>query len=128
MDVRFVPWFFLAIVLSLLLRIPYLRVGMISDEGGYAYVARRWLEGRGTLYNDIWVSRPQGIFVVYAAIMRTIPGSSVVDSGLAPGSLSSPRCLRSTQSRVITPDADPPSSRCCSSLSSPQAPLIGFHG
>ncbi len=73
-----VPWFFLAIVLSLLLRIPYLRVGMISDEGGYAYVARRWLEGRGTLYDDIWVSRPQGIFVVYAAIMRTI-GSSVVD-------------------------------------------------
>jgi 4-amino-4-deoxy-L-arabinose transferase-like glycosyltransferase len=73
-----VPWFFLAIALSLLLRIPYLRVGMISDEGGYAYVAQRWLEGRGTLYDDIWVSRPQGIFVVYAAIMRTI-GSSVID-------------------------------------------------
>jgi 4-amino-4-deoxy-L-arabinose transferase-like glycosyltransferase len=73
-----VPWFFFAIALSLLLRIPYLRVGMISDEGGYAYVAWWWLEGRGTLYDDIWVSRPQGIFVVYAAIMRTI-GTSVID-------------------------------------------------
>jgi 4-amino-4-deoxy-L-arabinose transferase-like glycosyltransferase len=69
------PWFGLAVVLSLLLRLPFLNVGMISDEGGYAYVAQRWLDGRGTLYDDIWVSRPQGIFVVYTAIMETIGGS-----------------------------------------------------
>lgn len=71
-------WFLVAIALSFLLRIPYFRVGMISDEGGYAYVAQHWLSGRGTLYEDFWVSRPQGIFVVYAAIMKTI-GTSVVD-------------------------------------------------
>jgi 4-amino-4-deoxy-L-arabinose transferase-like glycosyltransferase len=72
------PWFGLAVLLSFLLRLPFLNVGLISDEGGYAYVAQRWLDGRGTLYDDIWVSRPQGIFVAYAAIMKTV-GSSAAD-------------------------------------------------
>jgi 4-amino-4-deoxy-L-arabinose transferase-like glycosyltransferase len=69
------PWFGLAVVFSLLLRLPFLNVGMISDEGGYAYVTQRWLAGQGTLYDDIWVSRPQGIFIAYGAIMETIGGS-----------------------------------------------------
>lgn len=72
------PWFGLAVLLSFLLRWPFLNVGMISDEGGYAYIAQRWLDGRGTMYDDIWVSRPQGIFVAYAAIMETL-GTSVAD-------------------------------------------------
>lgn len=72
------PWLGLAVLLSFLLRLPFLQVGLISDEGGYAYVAQRWLDGRGTLYDDIWVSRPQGIFAAYAAIMETL-GSSVAD-------------------------------------------------
>lgn len=50
---------------------------MISDEGGYAYVAQRWLDERGTLYDDLWVSRPQGIFLAYGLIFHTI-GESVV--------------------------------------------------
>ncbi|MCC6703236.1 MAG: hypothetical protein IT334_00080, partial [Thermomicrobiales bacterium] len=66
------PWFALAIALSFLVRLPFLNVGMISDEGGYAYVAQRWFDGRGVLYDDIWVSRPQGIFVAYVAIMETL--------------------------------------------------------
>ena len=72
------PWFGFAVLLSFLLRVPFFQVGLISDEGGYAYVAQRWLDGRGTLYDDIWVSRPQGIFVAYAAIMETL-GTSVAD-------------------------------------------------
>ncbi len=70
------PWFALAIALSFLVRLPFLNVGMISDEGGYAYVAQRWFDGRGVLYDDIWVSRPQGIFVAYVAIMETLGGSA----------------------------------------------------
>jgi 4-amino-4-deoxy-L-arabinose transferase-like glycosyltransferase len=58
-----------------LLRWPFLSLPMISDEGGYAYVAQRWLDGRGTLYEDIWVSRPQGIFLAYGAIMETVGGA-----------------------------------------------------
>lgn len=44
---------------------------MIHDEGGYALAARGWFEGTGELYNDIWISRPQGIFVVYGIAMKT---------------------------------------------------------
>jgi 4-amino-4-deoxy-L-arabinose transferase-like glycosyltransferase len=72
------PWFGFAVLLSFLLRVPFFQVGLISDEGGYAYVAQRWLDGRGTLYDDIWVSRPQGIFVAYAGIMETL-GTSAAD-------------------------------------------------
>jgi 4-amino-4-deoxy-L-arabinose transferase-like glycosyltransferase len=71
-------WLVAAIVLSLGLRLPFLRLPMVSDEGGYAYVAQRWLDGRGHLYDDLWVSRPQGIFAVYGFIQRTL-GPSVID-------------------------------------------------
>src|SRR5262249_43126164 len=71
-------WLLLAIGLSLLLRLPFLRLPMISDEGRYAYVAQRWLDGRGHLYDDLWVSRPQGIFAAYGVIQRTI-GPSAAD-------------------------------------------------
>lgn len=62
-------------LLGFLLRWPFLSLPMVSDEGGYAYIAQRWLDGRGDLYNDIWVSRPQGIFLAYGAIMHTIGGA-----------------------------------------------------
>ena len=71
-----------AVVLSLLLRAPFLGLPMISDEGGYAYVADRWLDGEGRLYHDLWVSRPQGIVVVYGLILQA-PGSSVAGLRLA---------------------------------------------
>lgn len=70
-------WLFGVSIFSFFLRWPFLDIPMISDEGGYAYVAQRWLDGRGTLYDDLWVSRPQGIFLAYSAIFHTI-GDSVV--------------------------------------------------
>ena len=71
-------WLLFAVGLSLLLRWPFLRLPMISDEGGYAYVAQRWRDGRGHLYDDLWVSRPQGIFAAYGIIQRTL-GPTVAD-------------------------------------------------
>ena len=41
---------------------------MLHDEGGYAYATRGWVNGTGNLYEDLWISRPQGIFFVYAGI------------------------------------------------------------
>ncbi|MDQ3779482.1 MAG: glycosyltransferase family 39 protein [Chloroflexota bacterium] len=70
-------WPSLAIALSLVLWLPFLDLPMISDEGGYAYVTSRWLAGEGHLYHDLWVSRPQGIFAVYALILETL-GDDVV--------------------------------------------------
>src|SRR4051812_43982020 len=70
-------WLFLAMALSLLLRLPFLNVPLISDEGGYAYAAQRWLDGRGDLYRDLVFDRPQGIFLVYGLIQHTL-GMDVV--------------------------------------------------
>jgi len=57
-----------ACVLSLALRLPFLSVPLTGDEAGYAYVAS-WL-GRGpALYRDLWFDRPQGIFLLYGAIL-----------------------------------------------------------
>jgi 4-amino-4-deoxy-L-arabinose transferase-like glycosyltransferase len=71
-------WVSLATLVSFLLHLPFFGLPMISDEGGYAYVAQRWFDGRGELYDNIWVSRPQGIFVAYGFIFKTI-GPSIID-------------------------------------------------
>jgi 4-amino-4-deoxy-L-arabinose transferase-like glycosyltransferase len=71
-------WLLLATLVSFVLHFPFFGLPMISDEGGYAYVAQRWLDGRGELYDNIWVSRPQGIFLAYGLIFKTI-GTSIVD-------------------------------------------------
>lgn len=70
-------WLFGVAIFSFFLHWPFLSLPMISDEGGYAYAAQRWLDGRGTLYDDLWISRPQGIFLAYSAIFHTI-GDSVI--------------------------------------------------
>ncbi len=59
-----------AVLLGLALRIPFFNIPMIHDEGGYAYAARGWIEGTGRLYDDLWISRPQGIFVLYGLVFR----------------------------------------------------------
>ena len=76
---RFPLWIWpcLALALSFALWLPFLDLPMISDEGGYAYVTSRWLAGEGRLYDDLWVSRPQGIFAIYALILVTL-GDDVV--------------------------------------------------
>jgi Dolichyl-phosphate-mannose-protein mannosyltransferase len=49
---------------SVLLRLPFLSVPMITDEGGYAYVAKFWTP-EYQLYRDIPFDRPQAIFLLY---------------------------------------------------------------
>jgi len=70
-------WLVAAVLLSLALRVPFFKVAMIADEGGYAYATRGWLDGTGQLYGDLWISRPQGIFLVYAAIFKTLGTGTV---------------------------------------------------
>jgi len=69
-------WGLLVVAVGLVLRWPFFGVPLNADEGGYAYVAQRWLDGRGELYGDLWISRPQGIFLAYGLIFRTL-GTSV---------------------------------------------------
>jgi hypothetical protein len=62
-----------AAVLAVLFRLPFLSAPLTADEGGYAEAARLW--GRGdALYRDIWVDRPQGLEVVFQAVVAA--GSS----------------------------------------------------
>ncbi|MGN6813417.1 MAG: hypothetical protein ACTHMP_21320 [Thermomicrobiales bacterium] len=49
---------------AVLLRLPYLDVPLSADEGGYATAAYWWARG-DTLYQQITITRPQGIFVVF---------------------------------------------------------------
>lgn len=72
MAITDVLWLMVAMLLGLALRIPFFRLPIIPDEGGYAYATRGWLDGTGRLYDDLWISRPQGIFYVYAIIMKTL--------------------------------------------------------
>jgi 4-amino-4-deoxy-L-arabinose transferase-like glycosyltransferase len=52
---------------AIFLRLPYLDVPISADEGGYATTAYWWARGN-TLYREITITRPQGIFVVFRAI------------------------------------------------------------
>lgn len=52
---------------TLLVRLPYLDVPISADEGGYGTAAYWWARG-DTLYQEITITRPQGIFVVFRAI------------------------------------------------------------
>src|SRR3954468_24011249 len=72
------PFFWLPLsgLLSFALTWRLFFLPMVSDEGGYAYAAQRWFDGRGSLYHDVWISRPQAIFVVYGSILRLIGGST----------------------------------------------------
>jgi hypothetical protein len=60
--------------LAFLLRLPFLSLPLTVDEGSYAYVAFWWLRGE-TLYDRVWIDRPQGIFIAVAFILRLLGGS-----------------------------------------------------
>src|SRR5215831_16298460 len=63
-------------LLAVIVRIPFLSVPLMSDEGGYGYAAYWWSKGLH-LYDELWFDRPQAIFVLYRIIFSTL-GSSVV--------------------------------------------------
>ncbi len=67
-----VVWLVMVFVLGVAVRVFFFDLPMIHDEGGYALAARGWFEGTGELYNDLWISRPQGIFLVYGMTMKTV--------------------------------------------------------
>lgn len=67
-----IVWLVVALVLGIAVRVFFFQTPMIHDEGGYALAARGWFEGTGRLYDDLWISRPQGIFLIYGITMETM--------------------------------------------------------
>src|SRR5215472_6656478 len=53
---------------AVLLRLPFTKLGVGPDEGGYAFVAEQWAHG-ARLYGNAWVDRPQGLLIVYRLLL-----------------------------------------------------------
>jgi 4-amino-4-deoxy-L-arabinose transferase-like glycosyltransferase len=70
-------WIPLGALISFALTWHLFNLPMVSDEGGYAFAGERWFDGRAVLYRDVWISRPQAIFVVYGAIIEALGGSTL---------------------------------------------------
>jgi hypothetical protein len=63
------PWWVvpaLAVLVVLLLRLPYLRAPAGPDEGGYLAVAGQWHAGGSSLYGSYWVDRPPLLISLFA--------------------------------------------------------------
>jgi 4-amino-4-deoxy-L-arabinose transferase-like glycosyltransferase len=70
-------WLALAAVAFVAVRVPFLDVPLERDEGEYAYIAWRMLEG-DVPYRDAFDQKPPGVFAAYAAAFllfgRTVEG------------------------------------------------------
>ncbi|MCB0878063.1 MAG: hypothetical protein KDC46_03685 [Thermoleophilia bacterium] len=53
------------LVATVLLRLPFVWSPLGIDEGGYSYVASRWLDASGSIYGDQWVDRPPLLIAGY---------------------------------------------------------------
>lgn len=69
-------------LLAILARLPFLRTPLTADEGGYAEVARLWSHGAG-LYQGAWVDRPQGLLIIFRAMLHVDGGSAEALRALA---------------------------------------------
>jgi 4-amino-4-deoxy-L-arabinose transferase-like glycosyltransferase len=65
----------LAAAVAVAVRLPFLHAPLTSDEGGYGEVARLWAGG-ARLYDQAWVDRPQGLLLVFRAILHVASGST----------------------------------------------------
>jgi 4-amino-4-deoxy-L-arabinose transferase-like glycosyltransferase len=54
--------------LTLLVRLPLLRLPLDPDEGGYAYIAQRWASGARLYSSQAWVDRPQGLMLLFRGV------------------------------------------------------------
>lgn len=69
-------WFLPAFVAVIILRFRFLTSPITSDEGGYFGAARAWARG-ATLYEDVWVDRPQGLLLLYRLLHHLGLGNPV---------------------------------------------------
>ena len=69
-------------LLAVLARLPFLGTPLTADEGGYAEVARLWSHG-AVLYQGAWVDRPQGLLIIFRAMLHVDGGSAEAFRALA---------------------------------------------
>ena len=79
---RFIAGLCVVAAVALLIRWPVAEIPLERDEGEYAYIAQRWLQG-DVPYRDAFDQKPPGVFVAYAVI-ETLIGTSPVALHWAP--------------------------------------------
>jgi hypothetical protein len=57
-----------AVVVGLILRLRFLTVPLVTDEAGYAQVARLWARGEQLYGDHAWIERPQGLLLAYRLV------------------------------------------------------------
>ena len=67
----------LAVVVAIVLRLPFLGRGLENDEGGFLMVARQWHDGGTSLYGDQWVDRPPLLLLIFK-LAGDLGGSAVI--------------------------------------------------
>ncbi|MEV6599297.1 hypothetical protein AB0M36_20950 [Actinoplanes sp. NPDC051346] len=70
-----------AVVVAVVLRLPFAFTGLSTDEGGYAYVARMWARG-AVLYDTVWLDRPQGLLLTYRALLALGDSGTAIRIGM----------------------------------------------
>ncbi len=65
---RYWLWVMALVLLGLALWFPYLAFPLDADAAGYATAAYWWAQG-DTLYRDITITRPQGIFIIFRILL-----------------------------------------------------------
>lgn len=60
-------WVLVGALIAIVVRLPYLRAPLGSDEGGFLLVASQWRAGGTSLYGDYWVDRPPLLIAFFAA-------------------------------------------------------------
>ncbi|MEV4637407.1 hypothetical protein AB0J80_08655 [Actinoplanes sp. NPDC049548] len=73
-----------AVVVAVLVRLPFVFTGLSTDEGGYAYVARQWARG-DRLYDTAWLDRPQGLLLTYRALLAVDGSGWTIRAGMVAG-------------------------------------------
>jgi len=66
---------------AVLLRVPFMHVGLGPDEGGYAYVAQQWARGARLYGPGAWVDRPQGLMLAYRFLLSVGHGPWAIRLG-----------------------------------------------
>ncbi|MGH3091957.1 MAG: glycosyltransferase family 39 protein [Gaiellaceae bacterium] len=61
--------------LAVVARLPFVSLPLTIDGAGYAEVARQWARG-ATLYEDVWVDRPQSLLLVFRGLLHVGGGST----------------------------------------------------
>lgn len=70
-------WTALAALVLVLFRVHAFDVPLERDEGNYAYIGSRLLDG-DRLYTEVWDHQPPGVFVLFAAVIAVCGDAPVV--------------------------------------------------